>query len=570
MNVRRPVHQIDATFRRDLALFERRTADPSQRDDPKLTPSALPPKWSNLAAPDLPIRWTARVVRYVEYLSEHDRGRRLMRGWLRRLARYEDTLRPILAEAGVPTDLVFVALAESGFDPRAHSRVGAAGLWQFMKPTGSVYGLKSHYWVDDRFDIIKSTFAAGAYLDDLHTRFGTWELALAAFNAGYGLVAEAIRRNNTNDYWALCEIENGLPYATSNYTAKVFAAAIIARNAESFGFTPADVDPYTAVDPVAVQLDGGIRLSRLAKQLGIDGDLLAELNAHFVRGRTPPKQSSTGYLPAEVAERFKQQRSSLELRDDGMETYVVRLGDDLDSIAAQFGTTARRVRRENRVFDSGELAPGLTLLVPRGDAEPTKSERPLVAVPPVEVPVGHKRVFFRMTRATNGRHLAAAFGVRYSDLIRGNDLDPQARIQLGQIVQVVVREDFSTATAGIVALEVDEVELVVRGSLAHLEAELARRGLVRRGYRARKGSTLARVGKRFGLSVGSLARINGFSRRHKLKPGEVITVYVKPRKLAGTVAAPPVRGDELSSPRAIVSQARSASTPTTAKLPGRD
>lgn len=571
-NYRRPVRHVDASLRHALAAYERSAMHRRASNNGATGSYDRPPdKWQDLAQPDLPIRWTPRVVDYVEYLTTNERGRQLMQGWLQRLGRYEATIRPILQQAGVPTDLVFVALAESSFDPRARSRVGAAGMWQFMESTGVVYGLESEYWVDDRFDIIKSSFAAAAYLDDLHTRFGAWELALAAYNAGYGLVAESVRRNNTNDFWTLCEIENGLPYATTNYTPKIFAAAIIARNAERFQFTETQVQPFSAITPVAIELDGGIRIERLAKDLDLEPDLLHELNAHFVRGRTPPKRKTTGYLPATVIERFEAERAALERPDAPTHTYTIRLGDDLERIAERFGTTERLLRRHNRIFDSGELLPGVTLFVPE-DAPPSIPPPPrhLAAVPAMAVPPGYKRVLFRMTRASTGRDIAEAFGVNYSDLIAWNDLDPRARLQIGQMLQVVVREDFAPEQHGIAAFDTDQVELVVRGSLAHLEADLAERGLVRRGYRVRRGNTLASIGKRFDLSVGSLARINGFSRQHEPEVGETITVYVTRRKLSGTVAAPPLRGDELSTPREIEFEPRPASTATTAKLPGRE
>jgi membrane-bound lytic murein transglycosylase D len=100
--------------------------------------------------------------------------------------RYEHVLRPILREVGVPEDLVFVAMAESGFNPKVRSRVGAAGMWQFMEGTGRVYGLERTYWIDERHDIERATYAAATYLKDLRTRFGSWEMALAAFNGGPG------------------------------------------------------------------------------------------------------------------------------------------------------------------------------------------------------------------------------------------------------------------------------------------------------------------------------------------------------------------------------------------------
>ena len=578
-NYRHPSRWIDAELRGSLALFERtelgRSVGAWDSRQPQPLPDVTgvespPPKWAALELPDLPIRWTPKLIRYVEYLTTERRGIALMRGWLQRLARYEHTLRQILARAGVPTDLVFLALAESSFDPRARSRVGAAGLWQFMKPTGVVYGLESKYWVDDRFDIIKSTYAAAAYLDDLHTRFGSWELAMAAYNAGYGLVAESMRRNNTNDFWALSAIENGLPYATTNYTPKILAAAVIAHNREHFGFSTQKIEAFDKVTPVPVQIDGGLRLDKLAKTLDVDEALLSELNAHFVRGRTPPRRKSTAYIPKSRISAFEAAHARALSDVEKYDVHRVVLGDDLEGIAGRFGTNERLLRRINRVYDSGELVAGVPLLVPTqtGTRKPDVAF-PLAALPTIDIPSGHKLVFFRMTRAATGRDVAEAFGCLYSELVAWNKLDPHARLQSGQTLQVVVNDDFSPAQHGVRVFDRDEIQLVTRGSLAHLEAALAERDLVRRGYRARRGTTLARIGKRFGLTVGSLARINGFSRHHELRPGEVITVYVPKNKTGGTIAAPPPRGLEHESPSEAAMEVNEPSTADTAKLPGR-
>ncbi|HEY8377049.1 MAG TPA: transglycosylase SLT domain-containing protein, partial [Nannocystis sp.] len=149
-------YEPDAAGRADLAAFERDVLE-ATRPTLDRTP---PEKWmADLTPPDLPVRWGPRLVEYLRFFRDDPRGQALMRSWLRRMSRYEHILRPILKEVGVPEDLVFVAMAESGFQPQRRSRVGAAGLWQFMEPTGRVYGLEQNYWVDERLDIERSTYA---------------------------------------------------------------------------------------------------------------------------------------------------------------------------------------------------------------------------------------------------------------------------------------------------------------------------------------------------------------------------------------------------------------------------
>ena len=138
----------------------------------------------------------------------------MMRGWWSRYGRFGEMIDEVLEEAGMPRDLRCVAMAESGFDPTARSRAGAAGMWQFVRGTGAEFGLDHTHWVDERLDPERATRAAAAYLGRLHARFGSWELALAGYNMGYGALLRSMRKYNTNDFWELSRIEAGLPFET--------------------------------------------------------------------------------------------------------------------------------------------------------------------------------------------------------------------------------------------------------------------------------------------------------------------------------------------------------------------
>lgn len=548
-----------------LAAFERATFP----EDGGVVERA-PEAWmKDLKPPSLPLRWTRRLVEYLDYFKDNPKGRLLMRGWLRRAGRYEDTLRPILADVGVPEDLVFVALAESGFNPTVRSRVGAAGMWQFMEATGKVYGLSVDYWVDERHDIEKSTRAAALYLADLHTRFGTWELALAAFNAGYGLLMVSIDRHNTNDFWALADIESGLPYATTNYVPKIFAASLVGANRKAFGFADEDIDPLPKVDWIEVRVPGKTSLKNLAKKIGQSDNLIAELNAQYVRGRTPPRKLSPVRIPRESKAAFESAYSKLADESVAIEDYTMRHGDRLAAVAERFGTTEKALRRFNDVGDSAELTGGVVIVIPPPDEREPPDEQAsaskaapepklLAAVPDVLVRTGTRRVLFRTNRASTPRDVAQAFALPWRDIVAWNGLDDRARLQSGQVLQVLVPSDFDAVRRGIAIYEEDEVEVVTRGSREHIEGGLARRGLERRGYQAKKGDTLAKVAQRFDLTVGDLARINAFSREHELGVGELVIVYVPGSKRGATVMAPDPVG---------VVGARVASTAETARVP---
>ncbi|WP_181233668.1 transglycosylase SLT domain-containing protein [Enhygromyxa salina] len=579
-----PDRRWDSDLRDQLAAFEA-TAFP-EGQAPRQTIINKPPEaWmEQLTLPDLPVRWNEATVEYLRYFKDDPRGQRSISIWLNRMGRYEARLRAILAEVGVPEDLVYVAMIESGFDPSARSSVGAAGMWQFMEATAKVYGLDTEYWIDDRLDFERSGYAAATYLADLKTRFGTWELALAAYNAGYGLVVQSIRTNNNNNFWALIEIENALPRQTCNYVPKIIAAAIVGHNREAFGVTGAVAPPLELID---VKIAPGTRIEDLAAALELDEDLLAEVNAAYLRGRTPPDGAPvTVRIPRAKHAEFEALGGALEPPpDQRWTTYTVRLGDDLDSVAARYGLTNKQLRQINAIHDSGEIIGGVTLVVP-ADATPDPNAKPLppvVAVPQVAVPSGSKLVFFRVTRASSSTAIATSFGLAWQQIVSWNDLDPNARLVDGQMLQIIVGQDFDAAAKGVLVSEVGEVRHVVRGTAAHLDAVLADRELARRGYKVGKGDSLKKIAKQFDISLGSLARINGVERNHPISEGELVIIYVATDKTRGTVEAPTPRPTTLTAELEIASslapapakksantnKTREASTAERSRAPGK-
>jgi membrane-bound lytic murein transglycosylase D len=578
-----PVVQWDSDLRASLAAFEQdRFPEGTVRqtivDEP-------PDEWMrSLALPDLPVRWNTATIEYLRFFKDDPKGRRMIAAWLNRMGRYEKRLRTILKETGVPEDLVYVAMVESGFDPSARSEVGAAGMWQFMEPTGRVYGLGSEYWTDDRLDFERASYAAATYLADLHTRFGSWELALAAYNAGYGLVVQSIRANNTNNFWALSEIENGLPQQTNNYVPKILAAAIVGHNRDVF---KVDGKPDPARELIDVEVPAGTTLDDLAAALEVDAKQLAELNAHYLRGRVPPEGGPGRVrIPRDAHERFTTLGDSLRTPTQPWTTFEVWLGDDLEAIATAHGITEKQLRKLNDIHDSGEIVGGTVLVVPTPPAaDPAnKPALPLIAVPELAVPRHHRLLFFRVTRATGEQAIAKAFGVAWSQVVAWNDLDPHARLVDGQYLQILVPDAFDPTAVKVRARGLGEVRKVVRGTVEHIDALLAERALVRRGYKVHKGDTLAKIAKKFDISLGSLARINNVAREHEVAAGDVLVLYVPESKTKGTHKPPKPRETTLTAELAVAEELadegepskpaskpteREASTAETSKLPGR-
>ncbi len=519
---------------------ELRSPRPITADRPAPPPDS---EWlRSLALPDLPVRWDAQVLRYLDYFKNDPKGHLIMSGWLRRAGRYRDLFEKELVRQGLPKDLFYVAMVESGFDTGARSRVGAGGIWQFMPSAARAYGLEVSYWVDARRDPERSVEAAARYLKDLYVRFGSWYLVFAAYNAGYGSVLRSITSYNTNDYWELTRHEAGLPWESTLYVPKILAAAIVGHNLAAFGFGDVTADAPFAYEEVDVA--PGTALATIARAAGTKPEVIEALNPDLIRDRTPPDRAAAKVrLPPGTAAVYA--ASIDKNRDsDKVETVVLRFGETLDDVARAHGTSAKQLRKMNGVRDSIELRGGTTIVVPRrASAVAAKSEQGsssdegakegqrgadddtvLVAVPDRSFNYdGRERVFYRTREGDGLDEVADVFGVRADDLVEWNNLDPVAKLHAGMILQVFVRKDFDPS--GVMLLDPARVRVVTLGSEEFLQLETARRGKKRLTYTCRSGDTLAKLGRRYGLTPGDLARINRFSYNTELHAGDRIVVY---------------------------------------------
>jgi membrane-bound lytic murein transglycosylase D len=489
------------------------------------------------------VRFEAHVIKYLEFYKDERRGRSIMASWLRKQGRYKALIEQALDKYGLPRFLLYVAMIESGFDPHDRSHKGAVGLWQFMPEGARIYGLRVDYWVDERQDPVRSTEAAARYLGDLKARFGSWHLALAAFNAGYGAVLRAMQKYNTNDYWELCRHEDGLPWETLLYVPKAIATALVGENKGFFGYEEVAADPPVSFDGVPVA--SSVSLASAARAIGIPVEDLARINPHLRRGRTPPLKPGETWelrLPAGTAERFSRSPESRgEPGSEKLVAHVVRFGERIEDIAKQRGVSASLLRRINGLVsgdDQAEIRTGVTLLVPerpdrqdhaeRARPEPpaplTPEEIVIVAVPDKDAVVpGKKRVFYRVIPGDSIWAIARFFKVRDADLMRWNNLDPEATLATKMVLDIWVDKDFDTSSA--VLVDPARVRVVTTGSEEFFELVEALRGRRRQKVTCQSGDTWEKLAKRCGLTVSDLERINRVGRGTELRPGQTVVVY---------------------------------------------
>jgi membrane-bound lytic murein transglycosylase D len=270
---------------------------------------------------------------------------------LARSGRYIPMMATILRDEGLPEDLVYLSLIESGFSPHAYSRAHAVGPWQFIRGTGLRYGLKINWWIDERRDPVKSTHAAAAYLKDLHLQFGEWFLAAAAYNAGERKVEKAVNRSKTNDFWRLSQ-KTYLKQETRNYIPKFIAAAIIARDPEKHGF--GDVLYESPMEYDEVTLTSPLTLKTAADLADTTVDAIKELNPALLRGYTPP--SEDGLLPNSDKVKFLIHRVT---KGETLQAIAKRYGQRVNQLMEINSLKTQRIRegQELTVMFDGALPP---------------------------------------------------------------------------------------------------------------------------------------------------------------------------------------------------------------------
>ena len=329
---------------------------------------------------DLPA-YPVPVTPQVQYFLDRFTGqyRAVVGTWLARSDRYLGMIREVMRSRGLPEDLAFTAMIESGFNPMAVSRAGAAGLWQFMATTARRYGLRVDSWVDERLDPEKSTFAAAAYLRDLHQQFGSWMLAQAAYNAGESKVTRAIRATGHKDFWALARTDQ-LKRETREFVPQIIAATLIGRDPGEYGFETGDTT-MTAFETIPVP--ASTELGRLSAATGLSLETLRRLNPTLVRGVTPPGSTYELRVPPGAAPQIVaaldapmplSARSTAGVRvARSSPVHVVRSRDTVTSIARRYGVSVGDVIRWNGLDKQDQIRPGDRLRV--SEARPSRERQ---------------------------------------------------------------------------------------------------------------------------------------------------------------------------------------------------
>lgn len=369
---------------------------------------------------DLPKAYNQRVQYWIDYLTGANRDR--MRLWLEREGRYGPMIRQRLVERGMPQDLVYLAMIESGLSAKAYSHAHASGMWQFISETGRRYGLEVSGFVDERRDPVEATDAALDYLSELYDRFGSWYLAAAAYNSGENRVERILRQRQggrKGDDGLFWLIDEHLPRETRDYVPLMLAAAHIGKNPAKYGFHEVALEAPLAFDEARVP--GGVPLASVARAAGVAPEVITELNPHLLRGVTPPGAERVVRVPvgsasgvAAAVERFAE--------EDRLRTVVHRVarGETLGHIARRYGVDLDVLRASNGHPNPRRLQVGEPIRVPVTAA--------------VKATDAARWASYRVRRGDTLWEIARRHGVSVTELRRWNGIGN--RIHPGQQIRI--------------------------------------------------------------------------------------------------------------------------------------
>jgi membrane-bound lytic murein transglycosylase D len=385
---------------------------------------------------DLTVTRNERVEDWIDFLKGRNAERTHL--WLERSGKYGPMIQAELRSRGMPQDLLYLALIESGFSPKAHSRASAVGIWQFIEETGERYGLEVTEHVDERRDPIEATDAALDYLEELYDRFGSWYLAAASYNTGENRVDRILRereggaRGDDSLFW---KIARYLPQETRDYVPLMLAAGHIAKEPEKYGFTDLAYQKPLAFESVWVPGESSFEL--IARAAGTTSEEIADLNPHLIKGKTPPGRGWAVRIPEAShdlfaanfptlyrAERVALAKAAEAAKESGTQ-HRIRPGETLSHLASRYNVSVAAIQLANGNISPRRVRVGQVLSIPgNGSTNATK------------VASSDEARYHKVKRGENLTTIARRYDLTVKELQSLNRMGSRSRIVAGQALRV--------------------------------------------------------------------------------------------------------------------------------------
>jgi membrane-bound lytic murein transglycosylase D len=492
------------------ALSETAGSNAETLDDLHLvqTEASHAPKYEGLTlltgdlAFDFPMIENERVRYYIDYYTGE--GREVFTHLLERAERYIPYMRKIFEEEGLPQDLTYLALVESGFNPQAYSWANAAGPWQFIESTGNLYGLSNDWWRDERRDFEKSTRAAARLLGDLHERFaGDWYLAVAAYNAGGGTISRAVEAHATTDFWELSESPS-LRTETKNYLPKLLAVLTIAKNPEEYGFTDLNCPGPIKYDLVTIPDVTDLEL--VAKLCEVSYDEIKALNPELKRWCTPPGVDEYQLrIPTGKRDFFEERYAQIPAENrSNYKRHRIARGDTLGTISEKYHIRVDDIIDLNKIRNPRALRVGSDLILPLHESY---SQLPVEEMP--DDSIRTRRKSYKVRNGDSLWSIAKRFDVNEKELRAWNKLVGRNLIRPGQML--VVSQKSARSAPG------------VKIASAATTTPNASRKII---YKVKSGDTLWDISRKHSVSAVQVRSWNNLTEDHVLRPGDKLTLQV--------------------------------------------
>ena len=465
------------------------------------------PPWPDFGRFDVPISYNDRVKTAIHVLRGDASG--VFAGWLGRTNRYRAMIQSILSRSGLPGDLVYVAMVESGFDPRARSREGGAGLWQLSPADAARYGLTRNDEIDERYDPEKSTRAAAARFKDLYLELGSWDLVLAAHHAG----SEPVQRAGSLSLWNM-----RLPGRSIPFVAFVMASAIISKSPEVYGFEPLGGLP---VIHESVPVQRAMVLEEVAEGMKVQVEKLRELNPELRRWKAVPGFDLNVPLGTKRAYATWAGIEPPGPDPSEMTFYRVRRGDTLGRISRRFGVRTGEIIAENNIRRPNRLRIGQVLAIPlfgstiRSSNQSIANRRPRDVPPPD--PATHQAISYRIRRGDTLARISRRYGVSMANLQDWNKLNNPGDIIAGRSLTIYVTRPSGTASGGATPTGTPGTGGSTRGEggVTAYDAII---------YTVKPGDTLWDIARAHNVTVSALRRTNGLGTRAAIHPGDRLRI----------------------------------------------